>query len=222
MSERGGQNSFDPTDYWEERLFGQLPLGSVGVSPLGEGFDEWSYAVRDASSSGCAPRTGRKADANVRMSGRGRASTWPVAAPGWAATSRSRPHRGRRRTHGAALSVDDAQRDGHRRSRKSRCPSAYDAVSIVDVLFVIVDDDRYVQALSNLSRWLTAADSDPESEPGAPAEPYRSSGHAEQAVDPLRPGRGRSCCRPRAPDVLLDEFPGGLGPAAAATSGGSW
>ena len=68
---------------------------------------------------------------------------------------------------------------------------AFDAVAIVDVPFHIVDDERYAQALANLSGLLKPGGAMTLSENLVPRQqPSRSSGHSEQRLDPIRPRGG--------------------------------
>ena len=42
----GEQTAFDARGYWEQRLSSQYTLGGVGYLGLGEGFNAWAYRVR--------------------------------------------------------------------------------------------------------------------------------------------------------------------------------
>ncbi len=158
MSERGGQDSFDPTDYWQKRLSASYSLGSVGWSSLGEGFNEWSYAVRRRVFTRVARQAlAGRADANVLDVGSGTGfylDLWQRLGVGHITGSdltEVAVERLAQRFPGMMIEQMDIG------EAEVRLPQgAYDAVSIVDVLFHIVDDDRYVQALSNLSRLLKA------------------------------------------------------------------
>ena len=67
----------------------------------------------------------------------------------------------------------------------------------MDVLFHIVDDDRYMRALSNLASLLNVGGVLLLSENlVSRAKPRRPSGHSEPRLGRLRAREGRSRCRP--------------------------
>jgi SAM-dependent methyltransferase len=156
MSEGVQQRSFDPTRYWQERLAADYSLGSTGWKTLGEAFNKWSYAVRarvftrvagdvvpapeGASVLDVGSGTGFYLDLWQRL-GVGRVSgsdLTPVAVEQLA----------RRFPTASIQKVDIGDAELPLPTR------AYDAISVIDVLYHIVDDRRYVRALSNLSGLL--------------------------------------------------------------------
>lgn len=158
MSERETQRSFNPTDYWQERLSADYSLGSVGWSTLGEPFNRWAYAIRGrvftraARDAVIAPEhasvldvgsgTGFYLDLWQRL-GVGRIT-------GSDLTSVAVERLARRYPTATIHKLDIGDAD------LPLSTGAFDAISIMDVLYHVVDDDRYVQALSNLARLLKA------------------------------------------------------------------
>jgi SAM-dependent methyltransferase len=156
LSDGEGRGAFDPSEYWQKRLSDSYSLGSVGWSSLGEKFNEWSYAVRRRvfGRAACRALAGR-ADANVLDVGSGTGfylDLWQRLGAGYLTgcdLTEVAAQRLEQRFPGATIKrvdIGDAELALPQR--------AYDAISIVDVLFHIVDDARYVRALSNLSGLL--------------------------------------------------------------------
>ena len=158
MSERETQRSFNPTDYWQERLSADYSLGSVGWSTLGEPFNRWAYAIRGrvftraARDAVIAPErasvldvgsgTGFYLDLWQRL-GVGRITGSDLTSVAVERLARLYPTATINK-----MDIGDAD--------LPLSAGAFDAISIMDVLYHIVDDDRYVQALSNLARLLKA------------------------------------------------------------------
>jgi len=154
MNDTEINEDFDPKRYWEQRLTNAYTLGSVGWSGLGESFNRWMYAVRkrvfrrvvresidDLSDlrvldvgSGTGFYLNAWQELGVRdLSGSDLTS---VALTGLCAVFEDMP------IHQLDIGGSPEQLPDDR----------YDVVSIMDVLYHIVDDQRYTQALHNLSR----------------------------------------------------------------------
>jgi SAM-dependent methyltransferase len=156
MSADQTQRGFDPTHYWQDRLSADYSLGSTGWKTLGEAFNEWSYAVRArvftrvARDALPAPKHASVLDVGSgtgfyldlwqrlgvqRITG---SDLTPVAIEQLA----------RRYPAATVQKVDIGD---------AELPlpiGAYDAISIIDVLYHVVDDERYLRALSNLAELL--------------------------------------------------------------------
>jgi SAM-dependent methyltransferase len=156
MSERETQRSFDPTAYWQERLSADYSLGSVGWITLGEPFNKWSYAVRGrvftraARDAVLAPENASVLDVG---SGTGfYLDLWQRLGAGRITGSDLTPvaveRLARRYPTATIQKLDIGDRD------LPLSPGTFDAISIMDVLYHVVDDERYVQALSNLALLL--------------------------------------------------------------------
>ena len=155
LSEREGQGAFDPAEYWQKRLTASYSLGSVGWSSLGEEFNEWSYAVRRRVFTRVAAR---------RWPGAPTRTCWTSGRePGFyldlwqrlgVAHHRQRSDRSRRGAPGARFPGATIERVDIGEAEVPFPQRAYDVISIVDVLFHIVDDARYRRALSNLAGLL--------------------------------------------------------------------
>ena len=156
MSDTEINEDFDPNRYWEQRLTDAYTLGSVGWSGLGESFNHWMYAVRkrvfrrvvgesivDPSylrvldvGSGTGFYLNAWRELGVRdLSGSDLTST---------AVTRLRAAFTDIPIHQLDIGGDPEQLPSER----------YDVISIMDVLYHVVDDRRYAQALHNLSRLL--------------------------------------------------------------------
>jgi 2-polyprenyl-3-methyl-5-hydroxy-6-metoxy-1,4-benzoquinol methylase len=145
------QAPFDPGHYWQERLEREYSLAGVGWLGLSESFNRWMYAVRRSVFSRAVrglfdPRKARVLDVG---SGTGfYVERWKEL--------------GARDITGCDLTAVAVER------LRERFPEAqfqqldisagsleldgpYDAVSAMDVLYHIVDDERYAQALRNLA-----------------------------------------------------------------------
>ncbi len=147
----------NPRAYWEQRLLEHGGLKGVGWLGLGESFNHWMYAVR-----------ARAFARAVRRETNGRVSSLDVLDVGsgtgfyidqW------------RRLGAASVTGSDLTQVAVERLKDSHAGAevvlfdlttrgplpregAYDAVSVMDVLFHIVDHDAYRRALANLSSLL--------------------------------------------------------------------
>jgi 2-polyprenyl-3-methyl-5-hydroxy-6-metoxy-1,4-benzoquinol methylase len=147
---------FDPNRYWEQRLTNAYTLGSVGWSGLGESFNRWMYAVRKRVfgrvvresiddpyylrvldvGSGTGFYLNAWRDLGVRdLSGSDLTSTAVI----------------RLRAAFADIPIHQLDIGG---DPEQLPDEQYDVISIMDVLYHVVDDRRYAQALQNLSRLL--------------------------------------------------------------------
>jgi 2-polyprenyl-3-methyl-5-hydroxy-6-metoxy-1,4-benzoquinol methylase len=154
MNDTEIDHDFDPDQYWEQRLTDAYTLGSVGWIGLGESFNRWMYAVRK--------RVFRRVVSesiddisNVRVLDVGSGTGFYLRA--WREL-------GVRDLNGADLTSTAVTR---LRAAFAGTPihqldigggpeqlpdEQYDIVSVIDVLYHVVDDQRYAQALHNLSR----------------------------------------------------------------------
>ena len=147
---------FDAGTYWEDRLRSRLDLSGVGYQGLGRSYNGWMYRVRARvfrrllAGSGVAVRNAAVADIGCgtgfyvdlwSQAGAARVDGLDITDTAVAALSVRRPG-GRfvRADIGAELPPDWA--------------GCYDIVSAFDVLFHIVDDERWVRALHNLAALL--------------------------------------------------------------------
>ena len=150
------QSDFDPRRYWEERLEGTFSLGGVGWFGLGEAFNRWMYRVRRH----VFLRTVRRAERNP-----GGARVLDVGVGTGFYVERWQ-ELGVRDISGIDL-TDVAVQGLSQRYPQHRfvqaditdgtgeLPAAsFDAISIMDVLFHIVDDQRYERAIANLHSLL--------------------------------------------------------------------
>jgi SAM-dependent methyltransferase len=147
---------FDPRRYWEERLEGTFTLGGVGWFGLGESFNRWMYRVRRR----VFARTARKVAGDLRG-----ARVLDVGS-GTGFYIERWHELGAREVSGVDL-TDVAVEGLRERFPEDRfqqvditagtgdLPSGqFDAISIMDVLFHVVDDDRYRLAIANLHELL--------------------------------------------------------------------
>lgn len=156
MSQRDSATGFDPTGYWQQRLTDKYSLGSVGWISLGEAFNRWSYAVR------------RRVFARAVDATFGPTDTLTVldVGSGTGFYLQQWQRLGAKRITGCDLTpvaVDELTR---RFPAANICridigdedislpENAYDAISVVDVMYHIVDDERYARALGNLAARL--------------------------------------------------------------------
>jgi SAM-dependent methyltransferase len=147
---------FDPKRYWEKRLEGTFSLGGVGWLGLGEPFNRWMYRVRRR----VFARTVRKAatqlgDARVLDVGSGTGfyiERWRELGvrdiTGIDLTDVAVQQLSGRYPDGRFIQADITDGTGD-------LPAGhFDAISIMDVLFHVVDDDRYGRAIANLHSLL--------------------------------------------------------------------
>lgn len=149
-----GPGDFCPESYWDERLANHYSIGSVGWAGLGDSFNAWMYRVRwsvfrravtDAHG-GPPPSSLRVLDIG---SGTGfyidawkRLGVRDVVASDITATAVQQLADRYAGTRVHKLDISDPE---------VRVPGApFDVVSIMDVLFHVVDDDRYAAALANI------------------------------------------------------------------------
>ncbi len=147
----------DVDRYWESRLAEHDGLRGVGWLGLGEAFNRWMYRVR-ASVFRRAVRDATHGDlGSLRVldvgSGTGfYVDLWAglgVASVAGSDLTQVSVERLRSRRPDHEFSRLDITADG------PRVPGApFDAVSVMDVLFHVVDDDAYARALVNLSALL--------------------------------------------------------------------
>lgn len=149
------ENRFDPAEYWERRLAGDYGLGAVGYIGLGEGFNRWMYAVRrrvfrdsvNASLEGANRRELHVLDVG---SGTGfYVDLWRelgvVDVTASDLTARAVENL---RSKVPEMSVQQLD-IGDEAITVAGAP--FDAISVMDVLFHIVDDERYERAIVNLA-----------------------------------------------------------------------
>jgi 2-polyprenyl-3-methyl-5-hydroxy-6-metoxy-1,4-benzoquinol methylase len=154
MSDTEINEDFDPRRYWEQRLTNACTLGSVGWSGLGESFNRWMYAVRKRVFRRVVGESIEN-PSDVRVLDVGSGTGFYLNA--WREL-------GVRDLSGSDLTSTAVT---HLRAAFTACPihqldiggdpeqlpdDRYDVVSIMDVLYHVVDDQRYAQALHNLSR----------------------------------------------------------------------
>lgn len=146
---------FDPRRYWDERLRENWSLRGVGMVRLAHGFNHWMYRVRAR----VFRRTVRRARFDVR-----RASVLDIGS-GTGFYVDAWRELGAREVRGVDIADSAVEQ---LRERFPGVPferadvsdgtpfgdGAFDAVSIFDVLFHIVDDDRYERALTEIHRVL--------------------------------------------------------------------
>jgi SAM-dependent methyltransferase len=146
----------DPANYWEERLTKQYDLGSVGFQSLGLEFNNAMYRVR-ARVFRRALRWGGLDPASSKIMDVGSGTGFYVDL--WQKSGVSRVVA----TDVTQVAVDRL-RDRFPRADVYRVDigdeldlpdrGPYDAVSAFDVLFHIVDDDRYARAINNIASVL--------------------------------------------------------------------
>jgi len=150
----GESGSFDAERYWSERLEQTFSLGGVGWLGLGESFNRWMYAVRRR-----VFRRAIRGRLNLRRarvldvgSGTGfYVSLWRELGANEVTGSdltRVAVERLRNRFPGVRFDQVDIS------SSELGLDGPYDAISAMDVLYHIVDDSSYAQALRNLAALL--------------------------------------------------------------------
>lgn len=154
VEEPNSATDFEPERYWSERLGETYSLAGVGWLGLGESFNRWMYAVRRR----VFRRTirGRLDLESARVLDVGSGTGFYVAL--WrelgaaditgsdltsVAVERLRTRFPDAHFEQLDISEDAIQLDG-----------PYDAISAMDVLFHVVDDDGYARALRNLAMLL--------------------------------------------------------------------
>jgi 2-polyprenyl-3-methyl-5-hydroxy-6-metoxy-1,4-benzoquinol methylase len=156
MSNPPATDDFDPNRYWEQRLTNSYTLGSVGWSGLGESFNSWMYAVRK--------RVFRRVVhenidslSNVRVLDVGSGTGFYLSA--WQElgvrdlTGSDLTAKAVAGLHASFPDIPILQLDiGGTPEQLSE--ERYDIVSVMDVLYHLVDDQRYARAFHNLSQLL--------------------------------------------------------------------
>lgn len=145
--------AFRPEEYWDRRLSNAFHLGGVGWLGLGEGLNSWAYRVR------------RKGFLRAVRSAGGQIGEVLDVGSGTGFYLDRWAELGAAGIVGADL-TPTAVRELSRRYPQHRIEQLdigsedpnpggpFDWISIMDVLFHIVDDERYERALSNLSALL--------------------------------------------------------------------
>lgn len=154
MSDTAIDEDFDPNRYWEQRLTDAYTLGSVGWSGLGESFNRWMYAVRKR----VFRRVVRESiddlsDVRVLDVGSGTGfylNAWrELGARDLTGSDLTSTAVKRLRAAFAGIPIHQLDIGG---GPEQLPDDRYDIVSVMDVLYHVVDDQRYAQALHNLSR----------------------------------------------------------------------
>jgi SAM-dependent methyltransferase len=156
MTEQAREQEFDPAAYWETRLSERYTLGATGWSGLGEAFNRWSYATRS--------RVFRRVVSKVLGEVQGLEIMDVGSGTGFYLAEWQRL--GATDLSGSDLTMAAVER------LSTRFPAAtirqvdigaepdlslagkYDVVSIIDVLYHIVDDERYRRAMGSLAAML--------------------------------------------------------------------
>lgn len=151
-------NGSDVADYWEQRLAGGPTLDKVGYRALGRHFNEWMYRVRRAHFVHRVGEALRRygidvAQADILDAGCGSGfyiERWREL--------------GARRLSGWDITVSsvNALREKHPGVTFERMDigtqmspaGAFDCITCMDVLFHIVDDEKYAHAIANIARLL--------------------------------------------------------------------
>lgn len=146
----------DPAEYWEERLERQYDLGGVGYQVLGLDYNNAMYRVRDRVFRRALRRTGLDVRSSRVLdvgSGTGfYVERWLAAgAANVVATDVTSVAVARLKERFPAAQVHRLDIGGEL-DLPDRGP--FDAVSAFDVLFHIVDDERYARAVGNIASLL--------------------------------------------------------------------
>jgi SAM-dependent methyltransferase len=150
MSER----DFDPKTYWEARLRARFSLRNVGHRKLGHSFNRWAYRVRGrVFKRSVRPLLGPAPAVLDVGSGTGfYLDAWRELGAG-SVTGSDLTEVAVRRLRSRFPSLDLVQLD----IGADGAPSGlgpFDAISAMDVLFHLVDDDAYRRAFTNLAAML--------------------------------------------------------------------
>lgn len=156
MTKDAHSEQFDPADYWEKRLSASYTLGATGWSGLGESFNRWSYAVRRRVFARAVGETlGDVSSLRVLDVGSGTGfylDAWHglgvTELVGSDLTSAAVAQLTARFPSVTIHQLDIGAADGQLEE------AAFDVISIIDVLYHIVDDERYGQAIANLAAML--------------------------------------------------------------------
>jgi 2-polyprenyl-3-methyl-5-hydroxy-6-metoxy-1,4-benzoquinol methylase len=156
MIEDQPDERFDAGEYWEKRLSDSYTLGATGWSGLGESFNRWSYSVRKRVFARAVSETlGDVSSLRVLDIGSGTGfylDAWHrlgvTELVGSDLTSAAVAQLTARypsiTIHKLDIGAVDGQLD----------EAAFDVISIIDVLYHIVDDERYGRAIANLAAML--------------------------------------------------------------------
>lgn len=147
---------FDPASYWEDRLGGDFSLHGVGYRGLGLRYNEWLYRVRArvfrraVRAIGIPLESARVLDVG---SGTGfyveqwqRLGIRSIVASDLTAVACDRLRQRFPSIEVRRLDLGDAE--------DAFPTAAFDVASAFDVLFHIVDDERFDRAVANLGRWV--------------------------------------------------------------------
>ena len=157
MTDQTENRPFDPSRYWEDRLSKRYTLGSTGWLALGEGFNRWMYAVRRRAVSRFIRRTiGDPVSSRVLDVGSGTGfylDLWQrLGARDITGCDLTSAAVERLRTSFPGMAVIKADIG----DEPDRLPAGqYDAISVIDVLYHVVDDHRYRHAFANLAGLLS-------------------------------------------------------------------
>ncbi|MEL6589563.1 MAG: class I SAM-dependent methyltransferase [Bacteroidota bacterium] len=151
-------SNFNPQSYWEARLTKNFNVTGVGYLPLGRGFNFWMYEVRkyvfrrairkltlnlpESAALDIGSGTGFYIDLMTRL-GLGSITGVDITE---AATQRLKQKFPAHSFYQTDISEPNLPFEA----------GAYDLISCFDVLFHIVDDNRYQQALTNVHKLLKA------------------------------------------------------------------
>lgn len=147
----------DTREYWEQRLADHDGLGGVGWLGMGDSFNRWMYGVRARSFAWAVRRTAGPRISSLRVLDVGSGTGFYLDR--WVGL-------GARSVTGSDLTAVAVHRLRARRpGREVRrmditAPDLpadlgpFDAISAMDVLFHIVDEDSYARAVDNLSALL--------------------------------------------------------------------
>jgi SAM-dependent methyltransferase len=153
----GKAGGFDAQRYWSERLDERYSLGGVGWLGLSESFNRWMYAVRRRAFRRAVAALPDRRAARVLDVGSGTGfyiGLWMkvgVREITGCDLTRVAVERLRERFPGVRFEQLDIS------TPSTALEGPFDAISAMDVLFHIVDDDRYRQALKNLAGMLAPA-----------------------------------------------------------------
>jgi len=146
---------FDTRGYWEERLAGRFSLGGVGWLGLGEGFNRWAYRVRRQVFLREVRRALKAGQLDVADIGAGTGfyvERWrELGAKSISAfdlTSVAIEKLRQRFPDVTLAELDISAPD------QGVFSNRFDAISAMDVLFHITDDEAYERAFMNLRSWL--------------------------------------------------------------------
>jgi 2-polyprenyl-3-methyl-5-hydroxy-6-metoxy-1,4-benzoquinol methylase len=156
MTEDLPTKDFDAAEYWENRLTDSYTLGATGWSGLGESFNRWSYSVRKRVFARAVRETlGDVSSLRVLDVGSGTGfylDAWRrlgvTKLVGSDLTAAAVARLTARYPDVAIHKLDIGAGDGRLEV------AAFDVISIIDVLYHIVDDERYEQAIANLAAML--------------------------------------------------------------------